>query len=184
MIEMLWDEQPSTGRGKNLTSGKAGSSFLEMLRCSSQPVHIWVMATQMHMFFHARVNITETDTHILVILNMAHNADTTEPTTCTHIHTQKYTHTPTLRDVGLKKKKSLSHIMFFRHDFMSAHFYPADQGNRDFPLNNQTNSCKLYTLCTQKHILETYHNKDWMGPQEIGLITYTPLSNTKYLSKS
>ena len=104
----------------------------------------------MHMFFHARVNITETDTCILMILNMAHNADTTEPTTCTY--TQKYTHTPTLRDVGLKKKKSLSHIMFLRHDFMSAHFYPADQGNRDFPLNNQTNSRKLYTFCTQKHM--------------------------------
>lgn len=29
MIEMLWGEQPSTGRGKNLTSGKAGNSFLE-----------------------------------------------------------------------------------------------------------------------------------------------------------
>lgn len=36
MIEMLWDEQPSTGRGKNLTSGKAGSSFLEKLRRSTQ----------------------------------------------------------------------------------------------------------------------------------------------------
>lgn len=40
MVEMLWDEQPSTGKGMTLTSGKAGSGFLEKLWRSSQPVHI------------------------------------------------------------------------------------------------------------------------------------------------
>lgn len=58
VIEMLWEEQPSTGRGKNSTSGTAGSSFLEKLQPSSEPVHFRATWTQMHMFCHAWVDVT------------------------------------------------------------------------------------------------------------------------------
>lgn len=83
MIEMLWDEQPSTGRGKNVTSGIAGSNFLEKASALYQPMHIWVTGTQMHMLFR----ITETDRHTMHTSEKRENAHTTGQTTQIHSHT-------------------------------------------------------------------------------------------------
>lgn len=54
VIEMLWEEQPSTGRGKNSTSGTAGSSFLEKLfsravsQCTSEQREHKCICSVMH----------------------------------------------------------------------------------------------------------------------------------------
>lgn len=81
------------------------------LRYSSQPVHIWVMGTKMHMLFHAWVNITETETHILMIFHKGKKKEM--QTQQDRPHTHKLT-------VGLKDYMDVYQTgLFHRHDFMS-----------------------------------------------------------------
>lgn len=113
VIEMLWEEQPSTGRGKNSTSGTAGSSFLEKLQPSSEPVHFRATWTQMHMFCHAWVAVT--GRCMLVTLHVGKRES---------IQTQQIRRT--LIFFGLLGRTN-ARFPFLRHYLTSAHFHRADQ---------------------------------------------------------
>ena len=110
--------KPSTGRGKNLTSGIAGSGFLEKLRRRTRPMHTWVMGTQMHMLVHAR----ETDAH-----------------------KEENTHSYTHRGLsGLREYEDV-YLTVLRHDFMSVFLFCWPGRSLYFPLDGRGRAgcCRL-----------------------------------------